>query len=155
MTKKQTILLIGSLLLIGLFQTATLREGHRWNTDFGMYIHHAENLLQGNEYGNVHYIFNPHQKIHPRSYPPIFPIFLAPVYYFFGFNLKVMKDEQILFFLFFLFVFVLGAMRHFSFHIVLFSVWSLGISPAVMTFKEDIMAYFLFLIFLYSTLILI
>ena len=66
--------------LIGLFYLATIRPGHAWGDDFAQYIHHARNLATGVPYAATGYIYNPYNPtIGPRTYPPGFPLLLAPV----------------------------------------------------------------------------
>ena len=78
--------------LIGLFYLATIRPGHAWGDDFAQYIHHARNLATGVPYAETGYIYNPHNPaIGPRTYPPGFPLLLAPVVKLFGLDLGPMK----------------------------------------------------------------
>ena len=78
---------IGALLVaIGTFHTATVRQGHLWADDFAMYVHHAQNLVEGRSYTDTGYIFAS-VVVGPKYYPPIFPILLAPIYRVSGLNL--------------------------------------------------------------------
>jgi 4-amino-4-deoxy-L-arabinose transferase-like glycosyltransferase len=86
-------------LLIGMFYLATIRDGHVWDDDFSMYIHHAQNLARGEPYADTGYIYNPQNPaIGPRVYPPGFPLLLAPVVRMFGLDLRPMKILVIGFF---------------------------------------------------------
>ena len=47
----RTYLYFGCLLaIITAFHVATVREGHLWGDDFAMYIHHAQNIVEGRPY---------------------------------------------------------------------------------------------------------
>ncbi|HKQ79445.1 MAG TPA: hypothetical protein VJ810_37470 [Blastocatellia bacterium] len=79
---------------------ATIREGHAWGDDFGLYILHARNIAEGVDYQKTGYVYNPSfPEIGPITYPPIFPLMLAPVYKLFGMNLAAMKVMVILAFI--------------------------------------------------------
>lgn len=80
------------IVLIGVFLCATIRRGQYWGDDFSMYIHHAKNLATGVAYDQTGYIINPQfATVGPHTYPPVFPLLLAPVYKIWGFNLEAMK----------------------------------------------------------------
>lgn len=90
-----------ALLLIGtfLFQLALLRQGHDWGGDFAQYLSHARNLATLENYADTGYIYNPDAAvIGPRAYPPIFPLFLAPIYAVFGVNFTVFRVAILLLF---------------------------------------------------------
>ena len=93
---------------------ATLRPGQDWGGDFSQYISHARNLALGRPYAETRYeIALPESAIHmPASYPPVFPLLLAPVYREFGLNLVAMKIlVQVLFLLAALACYALGRLR--------------------------------------------
>ncbi|MGH9843092.1 MAG: hypothetical protein ACREEM_30505 [Blastocatellia bacterium] len=92
-------LAILTILLVGAFYLATIRQGHPWGDDFGMYISHARNIAEGTSYSQTGYIYNPDAIIGPKTYPPVCPALLAPVYKLWGLNLAAMKVEIILVFL--------------------------------------------------------
>lgn len=78
--------------LVGLVYLATLRPGQHWGDDFAQYVHHARNIATGAPYAETGYIYNPHNPaIGPRSYPPGFPLLLAPVVKLFGLDFRPMK----------------------------------------------------------------
>jgi 4-amino-4-deoxy-L-arabinose transferase-like glycosyltransferase len=79
-------------LIVGVFYLATIRAGHDWGDDFAQYIQHARNFATGVRYAETGYIYNPHNPaVGPRSYPPGFPLLLAPVVRVFGLDLAPMK----------------------------------------------------------------
>src|SRR4030067_807201 len=96
-SKGEQIGVILLILAIGLFYFMTIRDGHDWGGDFAMYIHHAKNIVEGEKYSDTGYVYNPDNPISPRTYPPIFPILLTPVYKLYGLDLNLMKAEVIIF----------------------------------------------------------
>ena len=74
------------------FYFAAIRPGHDWDDDSAMYILHARNLAEGRAYADTGYIFNPeYPLLGPPSYPPGFPILLAPVWALRGLDLTALK----------------------------------------------------------------
>ena len=73
-----------ALLLIAVWYALTLREGHAWGGDNAMYLLHARNLLSGMPYTDTGYLYNPASGRFPVSYPPVFPLLLAPLVALFG-----------------------------------------------------------------------
>lgn len=68
------LVLLFLLPLIWIYTPAT----QDWGGDFAAYIHQAENILQGQEIGNIGYIYNPdYYRLAPPSYPPGFSILLS------------------------------------------------------------------------------
>jgi len=90
--------LITLLLIVAAFHIVTVRQGHIWGDDFAMYVHHAKNIVEGKPYTATGYLFDPSISVSPRMYPPVLPLFLAPVVRLFGLNLLPMKIEQVIFF---------------------------------------------------------
>jgi len=85
--------------LIGVFHIVTTRSGHVWGDDFAMYIQHAKNVALGRPFGATGYVYCPlAAQLGPRTYPPLCPLLLAPVYRYFGLHLFAMKLEGIFFF---------------------------------------------------------
>lgn len=154
--KIKTGILAGFLAAIGIFYFATIREGHSLGSDFAMYILHAKKIAEGGDYRETGYIYNPdYPSMGPKTYPPLFPIALAPVYHWFGLNLTAMKAASLLFF-----IISLGVLFQ-SFKGELLSsrgvifIPLLGLNPYVWEFKDDIRPEFLFLLWTYLSLYLI
>jgi hypothetical protein len=79
--------------MIGAY-AATVTPGHVFEQDdFAAYLMHAANLVEGRPYTAINYVPNPDALwIAPsHGYPPVYPLLLAPVYRFLGFNLRAMK----------------------------------------------------------------
>jgi len=141
------------ILAVGVFYLATLRDGHEWGDDFALYILHARNLVEGIPYGQTGYIYNPAiPAIGPPTYPPVFPLLLAPVYKFFGLNLKAMKVEIILLFLALLWVLskVFAGELPLSRRICLIAL--VGFSPVCWYYKDLTLSDLPFALFLYLAL---
>src|ERR1700691_4453743 len=89
---KSNLWLIVIVTGISAWHLLTIRAGHDWGDDFSLYIQHAKNIVEGRPYGDTGYIYNPSLPVlSPRTYPPVFPLLLAPVYGFCGLNLTAMK----------------------------------------------------------------
>jgi hypothetical protein len=150
------VLLAGVLLLTGIFYSATVRQGHTWGDDFALYIHHAENIVKGVNYSDTGYLYDPYLPDYgPRIYPPVFPIFLAPVYKLHGLDLTPMKEEEVV-----LFVLSLAAIFVFfrdqipaSYALALVTV--LALNPYFWELKDYIGSDTLFLLFVYISVALI
>ncbi len=64
-----------------------IRHDHDWGGDFAHYLSQAENILNFKAIDNTGYLYNEDYSIlGPRSYPPLFPLLIAPITYFFGDN---------------------------------------------------------------------
>jgi hypothetical protein len=148
--RRQLIILAVILVAIGTFYLATIRSGHRWADDFSQYIHHARNIVEGRDYRDTGYIYDPITAvIGPRFYPPIFPLMLAPVYALFGLNLTAMKVLIILFFLLFLGIFALSFREDLSFPLLVGAVVVVGFNPYFWDFKDEVVSDLPFLFLLY------
>jgi hypothetical protein len=76
---------------------AERRSGQEWGGDFSLYISHARNLSEGRPYADTGYIVNPYfRSMGPSTYPPLFPLILAPLYARYGLNYSVLKLPGIL-----------------------------------------------------------
>ncbi len=154
------LLIAGIILAIGCFYVLTFRQTYILVDDSFLYLHHAKNIVLGISYKNTDYIHNPYYPFPylespTGTYPPIFPLLLAPLYKYFGLNLWVMKIEMVVFFLGSLFLIY----RYFEselpkpYAVVLIAV--VGLNPYFWEFKECIMSDLPFLFFVFLTLNLI
>ena len=152
----QTSFLLLLFLLVAIFFFLTIRFGEEWGDDFAMYIHHAENIATGRPYAATGYIYNPHEPDYgPLTYPPIYPLFLAPVIRVFGLNLTAMKAEQIVFFLIAFVLIYIYFRRELPFPHLLVFLAIIAFNPFFWGFKDAVGSDFLFLVFFFSTAILI
>ncbi len=97
-TMMMKLILLGFAAIMVVINIATLNDGHNWGGDFGQYIKHAENLINGKPYASGIII---EQAI---VYPPGFPLIIAPLLEIFGLNFKILKSINIVFWLLSLFI---------------------------------------------------
>ncbi len=77
------------IILLGIF---TQIPGQSWSDDFALYVIHANNIAQGIPYSHTSYIYNPDAYTYsPASYPPGFPVLLAPFVAVWGIDLQVLQ----------------------------------------------------------------
>jgi len=142
--------------MIGIFYFATVRPGHVWGDDFAMYIHHAQNIVEGRPYADTGYIYNPAVPVYgPKMYPPVFPLLLAPLYKIFGLNLVPMKLEQVVFFLLTLVAVYMFWQRELGSECTLAMLAILGFSPVFWTAKDMVLSDLPFLFFFYAAAVLV
>jgi|SRR5579864_5704498 len=147
--------LILLLITIAVFHTVTIRQGHIWADDFAMYIHHAQNIVEGLPYAQTGYLFTPAAPVSPRMYPPVFPLLLAPVVRFFGLNLVPMKFEQVIFFVLALVAICLYWQRDLGPEYSLALAAILGFSPHCWAAKDNALSDLPFLLFFYIAALLV
>lgn len=144
------------ILAIGIFYLSTIRPGHVWGGDFSQYIHHAKNLVEGINYENTGYIYNPSNPyVGPRNYPPIYPLIIAPVYKLYGFNLAAMKVELIVLYLIFLVFYSFILKNELSFRNSLLTIMLLVCIPYFWYLKDTIQSEIPFLLFTYISIFII
>jgi hypothetical protein len=150
------LIILALILATGIFYIATIRQGHNWGGDFSMYIHHAKNIAEGINYKYTGYIYNPFNGgVGPRTYPPIFPILLSPVYKLYGLNLRVMKIEIILMFLAFVTAFFLIFKKEVQFKYMAAMILILGLFPSFWDFKDNVVSDIPFIFLLYLSFLFI
>jgi len=116
-----------------------------------MYIQHAKNISEGKPYGDTGYIFNPsHPFLGPKTYPPVFPFLLVPVYLVSGLDLQAMKLIPIVLFLFSLFTIYLNFKDKLSFYSLCLIIGALGFNYFFWDFKDNILSDLPFLFFSYT-----
>jgi hypothetical protein len=152
---RDKIYILALLVAVGVFHAATIRQGHIWSDDFAMYMHHAQNVVEGRPYADTGYIFNPSFPVYgPRFYPPIYPVLLAPLYRTFGLNLIPMKLEQMLFLLLALIAVYSCWKRDLGPGYTLALVTLLGFNPEFWVAKDNVLSDIPFLFFFYLTSLL-
>jgi 4-amino-4-deoxy-L-arabinose transferase-like glycosyltransferase len=145
--EKTTIILV-LILAVGVFYTATFRRGNNPGGDFAQYILHAKNIVECRPYADTGYIYNQHYPgLGPRSYPPVLPLMLAPVYGTFGLNLTPMKILMVFFFILSLAFVAAFAWRALPFRDTLAVVLIVGMNPFFWNFKDDVVSDIPFLFF--------
>jgi 4-amino-4-deoxy-L-arabinose transferase-like glycosyltransferase len=149
-----TTLFAGTVLLLGIVHLATLRPGHDWGDDFSLYVAHTRNLAEGRPYADTGYVYNPNLPVlSPRTYPPVFPLLLVPVYQVFGMNLLAMKMFVVLLFMAFLGVLAVLLRRHLPAPYALGCLWLVGLNPFVWQHKDRLLSEVPFLLFAYLALL--
>ena len=151
-----TIPLIG-LLFIGLVYFSTVRPGHDWGGDFSMYIAHARNLASGKPYLDTGYLTDTEipAEQSPPSYPPLFPLILAPVYRAFGLNYFALKMlTQSIWLVALAFIYLLARRRVPDRWTALAAVLIFGLSALVLASKESVISDGLYLAITMATLCL-
>lgn len=109
-------LLVGCIVAL---HAAQLRPGHDWADDYAMYVSHAQNLLSGKPYGNTGFVPNPWAVPGPPTYPPVYPLMIAPILALWGESLQALKVFGVV---------MLGAAL-----LVCYALWRprLGVKPAL------------------------
>ena len=128
----------------------TLRAGQDWGGDFSVYIQHAKNLVEGKGYYETSYLYDSSPFADPCSYPPGFPLLLAPVYALWGLNFTAMKIEMIVLFLIFLLLFRMLCHDEFPPLLAILMVGLLGVNPFFLEFKNRILSDIPFVVFMYA-----
>lgn len=143
------------VLLLGvvLFYLFTLRAGLAGGGDAAQYILHAKNLAEGQPYAETGYIQNPYLFVAPKSYPPGFPLLLAPVIALFGVSLTAMKVEMVLLFAAALVVIACAFRRVLSPAALCALVAVLGLHPYFWDFKDSILSDIPFLLLVFASLL--
>src|SRR5690348_17516098 len=142
------------ILAIGIFYLATIRQGHDWGDDFSLYIQQAKNIAEGVSFTHTNYLhFSPY--VGPNAYPPIFPLFLAPIYKLFGLNLTAMKVGVILTFLITLLIFIQIIKNDLSQGLQLALITVIGLNPYFWDLKDQIMSDIPFLVPAYLSIYLV
>jgi hypothetical protein len=148
--------ILALLVAIGIFHAATVRQGHIWSDDFAMYLHHAQNIVEGRPYADTGYLYNPSFPVYgPRFYPPTYPVLLAPIYGIFGLNLIPMKLEQVLFLVLALIAVYAYWKRDLGSGYTLALVALLGFDPEFWVAKDNVLSDIPFLFFFYLTALLV
>ena len=140
---------------IAIFYGFTMRPGDPWSDDFAQYVQEAKNISEGAPYGQTAFIYrqdawNPG----PSVYPPLFPLFLAPVYHEFGLDLGPMKFLLLGFFLGALVVIYVTFRNELAFPGALGLVGLIGFSPFFWDNKDSVLSDIPFLFLGYLALYL-
>jgi hypothetical protein len=144
------------LAILAVFYATTVRPGHVWGDDFAMYVHHAQNIVEGRPYADTGYVYNPAVPVYgPRVYPPVFPLLLAPLYKVYGLNLIPMKLEQGVFLLLALAAVHAFWQRDLGPGYALAMVAILGFNPHFWEAKDMVLSDLPFLLFFYMAAVLV
>lgn len=148
------VVLASLVLGVVLVHAGALRSGHEWSDDYAMYVSHALNLLGGRPYGDTGYVPNPWAVPGPATYPPVYPLLIAPWVARWGADLQMLKILGLV---------MLGAALLPAYALLrprtgtgaaLALVAMLGFSPFFIEFRDEIRPDTTFLFFFLSTLVL-
>ena len=144
------------LAAIAVFYGLTMRPGELGTDDSAQYIQHAKNLSDGAPYGTIPWVYhadgwNPG----PRAYPPMFPLFLAPLYHEFGLNLQVMHFLTLAFFVAALAIIYLTFRVDLGFPGVLALIAIIGFNPYFWYINGSILSDIPFFCLCYLTLLMV
>ncbi|MEK7763133.1 MAG: hypothetical protein AAB433_16285 [Nitrospirota bacterium] len=115
-----------------------LRPGHDWADDFAMYVSHALNLLSGKPYAETGFAPNPWAVPGPPTYPPVYPLMIAPIVALWGQDLQILKIAGLVMFGAALgMAYVLWRTR-IGMSPALCLVAVLGLSPFIVEFRDEI-----------------
>lgn len=137
------------------FYILTIRHGHDWGGDFALYIENAINIATGHPYSDTWFVYNTRDPLmSPRSYPPVYPLLLAPVYRMFGLDLYAMKVAGILVFAGFLLLYYRYACNRLESPLAqILVVACMAFSPWFWEAKDRILPDFLFIVILYASIV--
>ena len=137
---------------VALFYTATIRDGNYWSDDYALYVHHAQNIAEGRSYADTGHVYNRDViDYSPSAYPPLFPLFLAPIYRAYGLNLHAMKIEEVGFLLLTLLAVAAYWKHDLRWPYLVALIGILGFNPYFWELKDSVISDFLFLLFFYLT----
>lgn len=141
------------LILLPLF-FVNVNRSHNWGGDFAQYINQAKCMVEGKNQTETGYIFNEQNPfLGPPSYPVGFPLLLAPVYYFFGNNIKAFLYLITLLMVALGMVYFKLCRKYFSFSFSFILLAALLYNPWLLGFKANVLADIPFtLLFLSSVL---
>ena len=149
----------GIVLVIAAVYLSHLAPGHNFgDDDFGAYVMHAANLVEGRPYTAIHYIPNPETLwlvVPPEGYPPVYPSLLAPVYRIWGLNLRPLKVMTVLCFAGFLLVFSEFLRPYLSPLLSSCALLVVGFNPAFWGHRNALLAEFPYLLFSFAALLAI
>jgi hypothetical protein len=152
---RNALVLTSLISLLGVIHLATLRQGQEWGDDFSLYVAHARNLTEGRPYADTGYVYNPANPVlSPRSYPPVFPLLLVPVYLLWGLNLTAMKVWVVLLFMALLGVLALLFSKRLPLSYVAGCLVLFALNPYVWQHKDRLLSETPFMLFAYLALLL-
>ncbi len=139
MKVNQIILII--IFCTGLFSVLTMNGTHPWGDDFAMYLMHADNIANGETYNETGFIYNYLAPTYaPQSYPPGFPLLLAPFETLFKDSYFAYKAYILFYFLLFLWLIYYYFKDKVSKVSVIAIVAIIAFCPFIFQFRDNILA---------------
>ena len=148
----------GLVAIIGISYFFGLTPGHVFvQDDFAAYVMHAANVVSGRPYSEIHYVPNREAPwVGPANgYPPVYPLLLAPVYWWRGPDLRAMKMVTVGTFAIFLAAFACWVKPLASPAQRLVAVLLVGLNPAFWSYRDLISSEFPYLMFSFLALLAI
>ena len=129
------------LVAVGILHIAAIKPGHGWHDDFASYIAHAQNIAEGQPYADTGYVYNAERWVAgPSSYPPLYPLMLAPVVRVAGVNLWAMKLQLVVILTAWLGLLALLLRRHASAQASIAAVTVVGLTPFTFELTNNILS---------------
>ena len=122
------------------FHLAALRSGIAYGSDGAAYLLHARNIVEGIPYARTGYIPNPGFYHAPPTYPPFFPLILAPFYAVSGLALHPIKVLIVASTVIASIGIYALARRFLSIGPSLLAAWLFAFSPFVRYVKDDLLS---------------
>lgn len=148
----------GLVAIIAISYFFGLTPGHVFaQDDFAAYVMHAANIVEGRPYSEIHYVPNSAAPwVSPANgYPPVYPLLLAPVYWWRGLDLRAMKMVTVFTFAIFLAAFAKWVRPMASPGLRVVAVLLVGLSPAFWNYRDLISSEFPYLMFSFLALLAI
>jgi hypothetical protein len=147
------VAIAGLLSLVAVLHLATVRDGHVWGDDFAQYVRHGLNIADLHDYADTGYIYNPSRPSYgPRTYPPVYPLLLAPIVKAAGINLVLLKVELVVLFTAAVAVWLVLAWHVLPPGLALASGAMVGFSPLLWAFLDNVLSEIPFMLFTYAAL---
>lgn len=151
----QRIALVALLAAIFLFHLIVMRESTDWGGDYAQYLNQARNLTRFHDMNDTGYVYNPDAPvIGPRAYPPLFPVFLAPIYAVFGVDYEVLKIAMVALLIVTLTICSGYFAKHLSAWYTLALIALIGFMPVFWEFNHWIISEHLFVVLWMLTMLL-
>jgi hypothetical protein len=142
---------------VALAYVLTLRDGHDWGGDFAMYLQHASNIAEGRPYAETPHVIDLNIPIvvGPPSYPPLFPLTLAPAFALRGgLDWTLLKSVGVAFFSLMLLAVYAFVCRRIGHARALLIILLLALSPYFWGLKDQVLSDTPFAFFVYLSFLL-
>lgn len=145
---------------VGMLCTAVLvsyilsqQPGHYWSGDYAMYLQHSFNLVNHRPYAESHYIYNPQvSNLGPATYPPGYPVMIAPLLAVFGLDWWALKALNAFVFALCLAILYLVFHRKGSRGLLWFILLAVATQPIYFIAKESALSDLPFMLFFFAGL---
>ncbi len=156
-SRKHTTIALLVVAGVALTYVLTFRTGHDWGGDFAMYLQHASNVAEGRPYAETPHVidFSIPIAVGPPSYPPLFPLALAPTFVLRGgLDWTLVKSVGVFFFSLTLLAVYAFVRRRIGHGRALLVVLLLALSPYFWGLKDQVISDVPFAFFVYLSFLL-